>query len=146
MMNCNYILILIIFKFVVVGGDTGELPRATGIPPRMLMLDNETSVVDYSNSFIIPEFYKVMAVVVFTDKTKNIGTATREIMNSNVGTNFEKLRENYSVKVKVNPCQRISYFVRIIYNGTNSSHIDSEETQNEPQYCNRVSIVDFIQA
>ena len=85
-----------------------RVPTITDIRPSMEVLDDDQVLVDYSNSFNIPDFSMIRTVSVLNYVTGlNYGIATREDYSSalrEANEIVQKLVQNAKLKAKVNPC------------------------------------------
>ena len=121
-----------------------QKPSVTNKLPVMTELDEKTCIVDYSKSFLIPNFEMVSAVTVYTDH-RSIGTATRENIDNALKDGFQKLEQNYKIKVKASPCQIHKFFVQIVLNDSYSSSIKTLESEFEPNNYTQVSQINRIE-
>ena len=134
-MTCVAVIKLILLKIIL---SKAQPPSVTDILPVMTELDEKTCVVDYSQSFLIPNFEMVSAVTVYTEY-RSIGTATRENIDNPLKENYQKLEKNYKIKVKANPCKTHTFNVVIVFNESYSSSIKTLESVYEPNNYTQVS-------
>ena len=93
------------------------MPKATKIPNTMEVLDDEHVLVDYSNSFSIPDFSKILTVSVLDMDGIYRGSATKDYdkINDDKKKVYPKLERNTKIKAKLNPCEKHQFSVRITF-------------------------------
>ena len=88
--------------------------------------------MDYSKSFIVPDFGLIKAVSVI-EGLFNRATATTENIDGTLDPEkFQKLENNFRIQFKLNPCKRHKFLVRIVLAGE-TIFIDSNESSYRPE-------------
>ena len=122
---------------------TGLKPSKTATPPTMDILDADHVLVDYDQSFDIPDFQDIKSISVYlSNTTKNFAVATREDISNALHSNFktfQKLQKKSKLKGKLNPCEVHKFFVRMTFPG-DPGYLDSSEGIYNPNKVMSVSI------
>ena len=89
------------------------MPTATKIPNTMEVLDDEHVLVDYSNSFSIPDFSRILTASVLDMGGVYRGSATKDNdkIDDNTKQIYAKLERNTKIKAKLNPCEKHQFSV-----------------------------------
>ena len=120
-----------------------QLPTKTDIRPSMEVLDDDHVLVDYSNSFNIPDFSKIRTVSVLNYVTGlSYGNATREDYSGALKV-VQKLVQNAKLMTKVNPCTTHRFCVRLTFDEA-PTYVDSLVNEYVPGPMDHVSMKHYL--
>ena len=119
-----------------------QIPTRTNTPPVMEVLDDDHVLVDYSNSFNIPDFSKIKIASVLVEGYDH-GIATREHVTTTrneANEVHQKLTKNAKLKAKCNPCKMQRFCVRLTFE-KDPKYVDSLTNEYVPQPLKEVCVM-----
>ena len=94
-----------------------SIPSSTGHPPTMTILDKEHVLVDYSQSFDIPDFSKIRTASILIEGYNYLiaGKSDFEHAFKKANRVYQHLVENEPLKAKLNPCESRYFQVQLTF-------------------------------